>query len=190
MSLRRGALALAVGVALLPVGLVLHELLHVAVLLPLGDAGRLIVRDWAFTFLPLTVPGLHAQVDRPLAIVPHLVFEFAGPALAAVPFAVLAAVARSRALRWALLGDAAALCFFAVIEPADLLGDLTFGAAPAFLLWAEFNYGVPLLIVLLAAILAALPPRHQEREPRRAAGKAPRPRLLEELHGEPGARES
>jgi hypothetical protein len=189
VSFRRGALALAVGVVLLPIGLVLHELLHVVVLLPLGDAGRLIVRDWAFTFLPLTVPALHAQVDRPLAIVPHLVFDFGGPALAAVPFAVLAAATGNRALRWALLGNAAALCFFAIIEPADLLADLSFGAAPPFLLWAEFNYGVPLLIVLAAAVLAALPPRHQEREARRAAGKARRLRLLEDLHGEPGARE-
>ena len=189
MSIRRGALALAVGVALLPVGLILHELLHVAVLFPLGAAGRLIVRDWAFTFLPLTVPAPHVQVDRPLAIVPHLVFDLAGPALAAVPFALLAAATRNRELRWALLGNAAALCFFAVIEPADLLADLSFGAAPPFLLWAEFNYGVPLLIVLLAAIIAARPPRHQERESRGAARKAPRLRLLEELHGEPGSGE-
>jgi hypothetical protein len=190
VSFRRGALALAAGVALLPVGLVLHELFHVAVLFPLGDTGRLIVRDWAFTFLPLSLPALHVQVDRPLAFVPHLVFDLAGPALAAVPFALLAAATGNRALRWALLGNAVALCFFAVIEPADLLADLSFGAAPPFLLWAEFNYGVPLLIVVLAAILAALPPRHQEREARRAAGKAPRLRLLEELHREPGARKS
>jgi hypothetical protein len=189
VSIGRGALALAVGVVLLPFGLVLHELLHIAVLYPLGDAGRLIVRDWAFTFLPLSVPALHAQIDRPLAIVPHLVFDFAGPALAAVPFAVLAVATGNRALRWALLGNAVALCFFAVIEPADLLADLSFGAAPPFLLWAEFNYGVSLLILLAAAILAALPPRHQERKPRRATGKAPRLRLLEELNGEPGARE-
>jgi len=189
VSARRGALALVAGAALLPVGLVLHELLHVAVLFPLGDTGRLIVRDWAFTFLPLTLPALHAQVDRPLAIVPHLVFDFAGPAFAAVPFALLAAASGNRALRWALVGNAAALGFFAVIEPADLVADLSSGAAPAFLLWAEFNYGVPLLIVLLAAIIAARPPRDQEREARQAAGKAPRLRLLEELHGEPGARE-
>jgi len=189
MSVRRAAGALAVGLLLVPVGLILHELLHVAVLFPLGDTGRLVVRNWAFTFLPLSVPALHAQVDRPLATVPHLVFDFLGPALAAIPFAVLAAMTGSRPLRSALLGNATALGFFAVIEPADLLADLSLGGAPPFLLWAEFNLGVPLLIVLFCGVLAGLPPRHQEREPRRAAGNAPRPRLLEELHGEPGARE-
>jgi hypothetical protein len=190
VSLRRAALALAVGVLLLPIGLIVHEVLHLAVLLPLGDTGRLIVRDWAFTFLPLSVPALHAQVDHPLATVPHLVFDFLGPALAAIPFAVLAALTGSRPLRYALLGNAAALGFFALIEPADLLADLSLGTAPQFLLWAEFNLGVPLSIVLLAAVLAGLPPRHQEREPPREAGKAPRPRVFEELHREPGAPES
>ena len=97
MSLRRGALALAVGLLLLPVGLVLHELLHLAVLYPLGDTGRLIVRDWAFSVLPLTLPALHAQVDRPLATVPHLVFDFAGPGLAAT--AILCS-SMFRSLEW------------------------------------------------------------------------------------------
>jgi hypothetical protein len=189
VSWRRGALTLVAGLLLLPVGLLLHELLHLAVLYSLGDTGRLIVRDWAFSVLPLTLPALHVQVDRPLATVPHLVFDFAGPGLAATAFAALAAAIRSRPLRGALVANAAALAFFAVIEPADVLADLAFGTSPAFLLWAEFNYGVPLLIVLLAAILTALPPRHQERKPRRTAGKTPRLRLLEELNGEPGARE-
>jgi hypothetical protein len=189
VSFRRGALALVVGLLLLPVGLILHELLHLAALYPLGDSGRLILRDWAFTFLPLTLPALHAQIDHPLATVPHLVFDLAGPGLAAMTFAVLAAASGNRALRSALVANAAALAFFAVIEPADLLADLVSGRSPSFLLWAEFNYGVPLLIILLAAVLAALPPRQQEREAWRAAGKAPRPRLLEDLHGEAGAPE-
>jgi hypothetical protein len=189
VSLRRGALALVVGLLLLPAGLILHELLHLAVLYPLGDTGRLVVRDWAFSFLPLTLPALHAQVDHPLATVPHLVFDFAGPGLPALTFAVLAAASGNRALRSALLANAAALAFFAVIEPADLIADLAFGTSPSFLLWAEFNYGVPLSIVLLASILAGLPSRQQQREARRAAGKPPRPRLLEDLQGEAGARE-
>ena len=109
-------------------------------------------------------------------------------ALAGVLLALLTLAVHDRTARAALLANLVILGFYALIEPLDVILDAA-GADLRFLLWAEFNYGVPLLIALVAATLAALPPRDQEREPRGAAGNAPRPRLLEELHGEPRARE-
>jgi hypothetical protein len=53
-----------------------------------------------------------------------------------------------------LVANLAILGFYALIEPVDVLLDAAQVPAP-FLLWAEFNYGVPLLILLAAAYLAS-----------------------------------
>ena len=67
---------------------------------------------------------------------------------------VLTLAVRGRVARAALVANLFVLAFYAVIEPVDVLLDATIGGAP-FLLWAEFNYGVPLLVFLLAAFLAS-----------------------------------
>jgi hypothetical protein len=124
--------------------------MHLVTLYAIGSSGSLIVHGWRFTFLPITVYSFHAQPAAPLTFGPHILFDFAGPALAALLFGLLAVAVRGTVARTALVANLAILGFYAVIEPLDVLLDATVGGAP-FLLWAEFNYGVPLLILLAAA---------------------------------------
>ena len=133
------------------IALATHEVMHLVALYAMGSSGTLIVRGWRFTFLPITIDSFHAQPAAPLAFGPHLLFDFAGPALAALLLAVLALAVREPLARAALVANLVILAFYAVIEPLDVLLDATVGGAP-FLLWAEFNYGVPLLVLLAASL--------------------------------------
>ncbi len=126
--------------------------MHLVALYAMGSSGSLVVHGWRFTFLPVTVDSFHAQPAAPLALGPHLLFDFAGPALAALLLGLLAAAVRDHVARAVLVANLAILGFYAVIEPLDVLLDATTGGAP-FLLWAEFNYGVPLLVLLAASLL-------------------------------------
>jgi hypothetical protein len=121
--------------------------MHLVALYLMGYQGALIVRPWRFSFLPLTVESFHAQPALPLAFGPHLLFDFAGPALAALLLGLLALRVRDPIARPALLANLALLGFYALIEPLDVLLDAGGVDAPI-LLYAEFNYGVPLLVLL------------------------------------------
>ncbi len=125
--------------------------MHLVALYALGGSGALIVHAWRFAFLPITVESFHAQSAAPLGFTAHLLFDFAGPALAALLLAPLAAAVREPAARAALLANLAILAFYAAIEPLDVLLDAAGVGAP-FLLWAEFNYGVPLLVLLATSL--------------------------------------
>jgi len=125
--------------------------MHLVTLYAIGGSGSLIVRGWRFTFLPITGNSFHAQPTVPLAFGPPLLFDFAGPALAALLLGLLTIAVREPVARTALLANLLILAFYALIEPLDVLLDATIGDAP-FLLWAEFNYGVPLLILLSASL--------------------------------------
>jgi len=128
--------------------------MHLVALYAMGGTGSLIVQGWRFTFLPITVYSFHAQPAAPLAFGPHLLFDLAGPALAAVLLGLLALSVGGGLARAVLYANLTILGFYAVIEPLDVLLDATTGGAP-FLLWAEFNYGVPLLVLLLTALLVS-----------------------------------
>jgi hypothetical protein len=128
--------------------------MHLVALYAIGSSGSLIVHGWRFTFLPITVYSFHAQPAAPLDLTRHLLFDFAGPALAALLLGVLTATVRDRVARAALLANLAILAFYGAIEPLDVLLDAAAAGAP-FLLWAEFNYGVPLLVLLATSIWAS-----------------------------------
>lgn len=136
------------------IALATHEVMHLVALYAMGGSGSLIVHGWRFAFLPITVNAFHAQPAAPLGLGSHLLFDFAGPALAALLLAPLAAAVREPAARAALLANLAILAFYAVIEPLDVLFDAAGVGAP-FLLWAEFNYGVPLLVLLVTSLTVA-----------------------------------
>lgn len=128
-----------------------HEVMHLVALYALGSSGTLVVHPWRFTFLPLTVDAFHAQPAAPLDLTRHLLFDFAGPALAALLLATLLLVVRSRTATAVLAANLAILGFYALIEPLDVILDAAGVPAP-FLLWAEFNYGVPLAVLLLTSV--------------------------------------
>jgi len=128
--------------------------MHLVALYALGRTGVLIVHGYRFTFLPLTVDSFHAQPSASLDLTSHLLFDFAGPALAMVLLGLLAWVVRGRVASAMLLANLGILGFYAVIEPLDVLLDAAGVNAP-FLLWAEFNYGVPLAVLLVTAVLVS-----------------------------------
>jgi hypothetical protein len=128
--------------------------MHLVALYAMGYQGTLVVRPWRFTFLPITVDSFHAQPAQALGFAPHLLFDFAGPALAALLLGLLALRVRDSLARTALLANLAILGFYAAIEPLDVLLDSARLGAP-FLLYAEFNYGVPLLVLLTLTWRAA-----------------------------------
>ena len=143
--------ALALGVAIFPLCLGLHELFHLAVLISVGGSGALIVRPWRFEFLPATVPSLHVSGGTGLDLPRRLLFDLGGPLLATVPPLVVARLVREPGLRAALLVNVAILCFFAIIETADYLLDSRLGRDLPLLTWEEFNYGMPLVAILVMA---------------------------------------
>ena len=128
--------------------------MHLVALYAVGGTGSLVVRPWAFTFLPLTVDSLHAQAAAPLPFAAHLLFDFAGPALAMLLLGILTLAVGGRLARSALVANLAILAIYAVIEPLDVLLESAGRDAPL-LTWAEFNYGVPLLILLATSMLVA-----------------------------------
>jgi hypothetical protein len=131
-----------------------HEVMHLLVLYAVGGTGALIVRPWHLGLFDATTYALHVQPDQPIGLARQLLVNFLGPALAAVPLAVLLLYVRERAVRIALVANVAILVFYAVIEAGDLWLESKFEIDAPILTAPEFNYGVPALIILLAVLVA------------------------------------
>jgi len=135
-----------------------HEVMHLIVIYAVGGHGSIVVRPWRLGLFDFSIYGVHAQPDQPLDLPRQALVNFLGPALAAVPLVAVLLTIRQPLPRYALLANVAILAFYSVIETADLLIesrniDLSILTTP------EFNYGVPLLIILVAAFAARqLPP--------------------------------
>jgi hypothetical protein len=151
---KRGAAVAGLAIALFPACLLLHELDHLLLLRLLGGHGELIVRPWRAQFLPLTLPAVHVTGAGELALPARLAFDFGGPGFVALALTMVAIGLRSRLLATALIANAAILVFYALIEAGDVVLDFA-GSEAGVLGWEEFNYGVPLLVVLVAAAAAA-----------------------------------
>src|SRR5260370_26054096 len=114
---------LVLSLVLFVVGLATHEVMHLLVLYAVGGTGALVVRPWHLGLFDATTYALHVQPDQPLGLARQLLVNFLGPALAAVPLAVLLLYvrgARERVVRIALAANVAILAFFALIEAGDL----------------------------------------------------------------------
>ncbi len=136
------------------VGFATHEVMHLLVLYAVGGTGSLIVRPWHLGLFDATTYALHVQPDQPIGLGRQLLVNFLGPALAAVPLAVLLLYVRERSVRIALVANVAILVFYTVIEAGDLWLESAFAIDAPILTAPEFNYGVPALIILLAVLLA------------------------------------
>jgi hypothetical protein len=134
-----------------------HEVMHLLVLYAVGGTGALIVRPWHMGLFDATTYALHVQPDQPIGLARQLLVNFFGPALAAVPLALLLLYVRERVVRIALAANVAILVFYAVIEAGDLWLESAFNIDAPILTAPEFNYGVPALIILLAVVVAGLP---------------------------------
>jgi hypothetical protein len=134
------------------VALATHEVMHLVAIYAIGSTGSLIVRPWSFSFLPLTLNSLHAQPAAPLPFTSRVLVDFAGPALAILLLGLLTVAVRDRLARAVLVANLVILAFYALIEPVDVVLEAAGHDAPP-LAWAEFDYGVPLLILLGASWL-------------------------------------
>jgi hypothetical protein len=166
----RGVQALVLSLVVFALAFGAHEVMHLLVLYAVGGHGSIIVRPWRMGMIDASIGSLHVLPDQPIGLVRQLLVNFLGPALAAVPLAVLLMYVRNPVARAALWANVAILGFYAVIEAADLLieqlGDFDLGI----LTTPEFNYGVPLLIMLVAAFSAIASPDRRARRDRVKAG--------------------
>jgi hypothetical protein len=116
------------------------------------------LRPWRLGLFNFNIYGVHAQPDPPLDLPRQALVNFLGPALAAIPLVALLLSIREPVARYALIANIAILAFYCLIETADLLIesrsiDLSILTTP------EFNYGVPALIIVVAALAARQLPR-------------------------------
>ena len=153
---------LLLSLLLFTVAFATHEVMHLLVLYAVGGTGALIVRPWHLGLFDATTYALHVQPDQPIGLERQLLVNFLGPALAAVPLALLLLYVRERVVRIALAANVAILVFYAVIEAGDLWLESKFEIDAPILTAPEFNYGVPALIILLAVLVAIPSPRRGE----------------------------
>jgi hypothetical protein len=131
-----------------------HEVMHLLVIYAVGGSGVIVVRPWRLGLADITIYALHAQPSEPLGLTRQALVNFLGPALAAVPLLALWAAVRETAARFALCANVLILAFYALIETGDLLVEERGNFDISLLTTPEFNYGVPLLIILATTFLA------------------------------------
>jgi len=133
-----------------------HEVMHLLVLYAVGGQGTIVLRPWRLAFFDAQIFALHVSPDYPVGTVRQAIVNFLGPTLAAIPLVVVLAYVRERVVRIALIANVVILCFFAIIETVDYLAESVFDVDYPLLTTPEFNYGVPLLILIAAAYAVGL----------------------------------
>jgi len=133
-----------------------HEVMHLLVIYGVGAQGSIIVRPWRLGLVDFTIYSLHAQPSQPMDVTRQAIVNFFGPFLAAVPLAALLVYVREPIPVAALIANVVILVFYAVIEAGDLLLEAVYNTDAPFLTWPEFNYGVPVLVIVLTAVTMRL----------------------------------
>jgi hypothetical protein len=133
-----------------------HEVMHLLVIYAVGSQGEIIARPWHLYFLDFSIWSVHAQPTEQLDVVRQSLVNFLGPFLAAIPFAVLLLWVREPIALAALIANVVILVFYAVIELLYVLGESVWHTDMPLLVTPEFNYGVPLAIILLAVLATML----------------------------------
>jgi len=152
MRAARALQALVLSLLLFAAAFGTHEVMHLLVLYGVGGHGSIIVRPWHLSLVNATVDSLHVQPDQPIGPGRQLLVNVMGPVLAGLTLAVLLLYVRERVVRVALVANVAILAFYALIEGGDHLLDAVGDFDAGILTSPEFNYGVPLLIILVAAL--------------------------------------
>ncbi|TMD15273.1 MAG: hypothetical protein E6I27_06765 [Chloroflexi bacterium] len=129
-----------------------HEVLHLLVIYAVGSQGSIIVRPWRLGYLDFSIYALHAQPAQQLDVVRQSLVNFFGPFLAALPFAGLLIYVREPIPLAALIANVVILVFYAVIELGDVLLESVWKVDVPLLTTPEFNYGVPLLVIVVTAV--------------------------------------
>lgn len=147
---------LVLSLLLFVAGLGAHEVMHLLLIYAVGSSGSIVVRPWQMGYLPLTIYGLHAQPAQQLDVVRQSIVNFFGPALALIPFAALLFYVREPIPLAALIANVVILAFYAIIELGDLLLEKVWNTDLPLLTTPEFNYGVPLLIIVLTVLVVTV----------------------------------
>jgi hypothetical protein len=138
------------------VGFGAHEVMHLLLIYAVGADGSIIARPWRLGYVDFTIYALHAQPSHPLDVVRQAVVNFFGPFLAAIPLAGLLLYVREPIPFAALVANVVILVFYAVIELADLLLESVWHVDVPLLTTPEFNYGVPLLVIVVTTLAVAI----------------------------------
>jgi hypothetical protein len=133
-----------------------HEVMHLLLIYAVGSQGSIIARPWRLGYLDASIWALHAQPSTPLDVVRQSIVNFFGPFLAAIPFAALLLYVREPIPVAALIANVVILVFYAIVEIGDLLLEKVWNTDVSLLTTPEFNYGVPLLVIVLAALAVSL----------------------------------
>jgi hypothetical protein len=147
---------LVASILLFVAGFGAHEVMHLLVIYAVGSQGEIIARPWHLYFLDFSIWSVHAQPTEQLDVVRQSLVNFLGPFLAAIPFAVLLLWVREPIALAALIANVLILVFYAVIELLYVLGESVWHTEMPLLVTPEFNYGVPLAIILLAVLATTL----------------------------------
>jgi len=147
---------LVLSLLLFMVGFGAHEVMHLLLIYAVGADGSIIARPWRLGYVDFTIYALHAQPSHPLDVVRQAVVNFFGPFLAAIPLAGLLLYVREPIPFAALVANVLILVFYAVIELADLLLESVWHVDVPLLTTPEFNYGVPLLVILVTTLALAI----------------------------------
>ena len=147
---------LVVSVLLFVAGFGAHEVMHLLVIYAVGSQGEIIARPWHLYFLDFSIWSLHAQPTEQLDVVRQSIVNFMGPFLAAVPFAALLFYVREPVALAALIANVVILGFYAIIELLYVLLDAVWHTDAPLLVTPEFNYGVPLAVILVTVLAATL----------------------------------
>ncbi|TMF54162.1 MAG: hypothetical protein E6I21_00215 [Chloroflexi bacterium] len=147
---------LVLSLLLFMVGFGAHEVMHLLLIYAVGADGSIIARPWRLGYVDFTIYALHAQPSHPLDVVRQAVVNFFGPFLAAIPLAGLLLYVREPIPFAALVANVLILVFYAVIELADLLLESVWHVDVPLLTTPEFNYGVPLLVIVVTTLALAI----------------------------------
>ena len=130
-----------------------HEFMHLLLIYAVGAQGEIVARPWQLGLVNFSIWSLHAQPTAQLDVVRQSIVNFFGPFLAAVPFAALLLYVREPVPLAALIANVVILVFYAVIELGDLLLEQVWNTDAPFLTTPEFNYGVPLAVIVVTALI-------------------------------------
>jgi hypothetical protein len=133
-----------------------HEVMHLLVIYAVGGSGSIIERPWQMGLINFSVPSLHAQPARPLDVTSQTIVNALGPLLAAVPLGALLWWVREPVPSIALIANVVILVFYAAIEAGDEILEQVYRMDVSWLTWPEFNYGVPLLIIVVTVVAVRL----------------------------------
>jgi len=147
---------LVLSLLLFMVGFGAHEVMHLLLIYAVGADGSIIARPWRLGYVDFTIYALHAQPAHQLDVVRQSLVNFFGPFLAAIPLAGLLLYIREPIPFAALAANVVILVFYAVIELADVLLEAVWRVDVPLLTTPEFNYGVPLLVIVVATLTVAI----------------------------------